>query len=52
MTIWKSSGIGNNAFMVESDKVTSVNSMEDIMDLNRQDRASWGAVPQTGRGNL
>ena len=28
--------LGNNAFMVESDKVTSVNSMEDIMDLNRK----------------
>ena len=28
--------LGNNAFMVESDKVTSVNSMEDIMDLNQK----------------
>ena len=28
--------LGNNAFMIESDKVTSVNSMEDIMDLNRK----------------
>ena len=28
--------LGNNAFMVESDKVTSVNSMEDVMDLNRK----------------
>ena len=28
--------LGNNVFMVESDKVTSVNSMEDIMDLNRK----------------
>ena len=28
--------LGNNAFMVESDKVTSVNSMKDIMDLNRK----------------
>ena len=28
--------LGNNAFMVESDKVTSVNSMEDIMNLNRK----------------
>ena len=28
--------LGNNAFMVESDTVTSVNSMEDVMDLNRK----------------
>ena len=28
--------LGNNAFMVESDQVTSVNSMEDVMDLNRK----------------
>ena len=44
--------LGNNAFMVESDKVTSVNSMEDIHGSEPEDCASWGAVPQTGRGNL
>ncbi|MGN0377449.1 MAG: PolC-type DNA polymerase III, partial [Suilimivivens sp.] len=28
--------LGNNKFMIESDKVPSVNSMEDIMNLNRR----------------
>ncbi len=28
--------LGNNAFMIDSEKVSSVNSMEDIMNLNRR----------------
>ena len=28
--------LGNNKFMIESDKVPSINSMEDVMDVNRR----------------
>ncbi len=28
--------LGNNQFMIESEKITAVNSMEDIMDINRR----------------
>lgn len=28
--------LGNNRFMIESEKITAVNSMEDIMDINRR----------------
>lgn len=44
--------LGNNAFMVESDKVTSVNSMEDIMDLNRKIVHLGEQFHKPVRGNL
>ena len=36
MIIWKSSRLGNNAFMIHADKIENVNSVEDIQNMNRK----------------
>ena len=44
--------LGNNAFMIESDKVTCGQFYGRYHGSEPEDRASWGAVPQAGGGNL